>query len=90
MKKCTALYLDSVTWSRFQGIAKLSGITPSSVIETLLRCFLSHMKAGDDLRFELADMISSYAERKDLETEILLPDLGSEKPKRKAKKKKTP
>lgn len=88
MKKCVSISLDSDTWSRFQGIAKLSGIMPSSVIESLLRAFLSHMRAGDDLRLELADMISFYSENKDLESEVCLPDFETKKPKGRGKKKK--
>lgn len=66
MKKCVSLSLDSDVWVRFQGVAGLSGITPSSIVESIFRAFLSHTRAGDDLHLELANMISSYVENKDL------------------------
>lgn len=75
-KKCVSLYLDADTWARFQGISRLTGITPSSIVESLFRAFLSNMRAGDDLRLELASMISSYVENKDLDSEFVFDDLS--------------
>lgn len=64
MRRPITITVESDTWRQFQGIAKLSSISPSSVVETIFQAFLTYMKAGDNLRLELSEMVAAYADEK--------------------------